>query len=107
MLLKMKSCIFLGCLLTLGAVANKVSAKGPPTCPADVGSDCSSGEWEGDFFPNIPKIKYEGPSSKNPLTYKWYNANEEILGKRMKVRIRPLSFGLFLFLHCGRSWLKF
>lgn len=32
-----------------------------PTCPADVESDCDngSGEWEGEFFPGIPKIKYE------------------------------------------------
>lgn len=27
----------------------------------------------------------QGPSSKNPLSYKWYNAEEEILGKKMKV----------------------
>lgn len=32
----------------------------PPTCPADLGKECSdSGEWEGEFFPGIPKIKYE------------------------------------------------
>ncbi|XP_015954984.1 xylose isomerase-like [Arachis duranensis] len=39
---------------------------------------------EGEFFPGINKIKYEGPSSKNPLSFKWYNAEEEILGKKMK-----------------------
>ncbi|KAH7688713.1 Xylose isomerase protein [Dioscorea alata] len=44
----------------------------------------SSYEWNGEFFPGIPKIKYEGPNSKNPLAYKWYNADEEILGKKMK-----------------------
>lgn len=33
---------------------------GPPTCPVDLESDCSnSGEWKGDFFPEIPNIKYE------------------------------------------------
>ncbi|KAK9931877.1 hypothetical protein M0R45_019133 [Rubus argutus] len=37
------------------------------------------------FFPEIPNIKYEGPSSKNPLAFKWYNGEEEILGKKMKV----------------------
>lgn len=32
----------------------------PPTCPADVDTQCSGyGEWKGEFFPNIPKIKYE------------------------------------------------
>ncbi|PWA63674.1 Xylose isomerase [Artemisia annua] len=59
----------------------------PPTCPADLDGDCgvdNSDEWKGEFFPGIPKIKYEGPTSKNPLAYKWYNANEEILGKKMK-----------------------
>lgn len=45
-------------------------------------------EWEGEFFPGIPNIKYEGPSSKNPLAYKWYNADEEILGKKMKDWLR-------------------
>ncbi|KAJ6857839.1 hypothetical protein NC651_039311 [Populus alba x Populus x berolinensis] len=67
-------------VITLG-----VFAAGPPTCPADLGGKCSdSGEWEGEFFPGIPKIKFEGPSSKNPLAFKWYNAEEEILGKKMK-----------------------
>lgn len=28
---------------------------------------------------------FQGPSSKNPLAYRWYNAEEEILGKKMKV----------------------
>lgn len=36
-------------------------ASGPPTCLADGNSGCTSdsGEWEGEFFPGIPKIKYE------------------------------------------------
>lgn len=36
-------------------------AAAPPTCPADNGNDCGSdsGEWTGEFFPGIPKIKYE------------------------------------------------
>lgn len=36
-------------------------AAAPPTCPADTGSGCGSdsGEWDGEFFPGIPKIKYE------------------------------------------------
>ncbi|CAH9090095.1 unnamed protein product [Cuscuta europaea] len=73
-------------LLLLNAILYIGTAAGPPTCPAHHHSDCAnaSGEWEGEFFPGIPKIKYEGPSSKNPLSFKWYNANEEILGKKMK-----------------------
>ncbi|KAG2638955.1 hypothetical protein PVAP13_2NG626600 [Panicum virgatum] len=57
------------------------------TCPADLDGKCegaASDDWEGEFFPGIPKIKYEGPTSKNPLAYKWYNAEEVILGKKMK-----------------------
>ncbi|XP_052884030.1 xylose isomerase isoform X1 [Gossypium arboreum] len=61
----------------------------PETCPADLGGKCGEdGEWEGEFFPEVPKIKYEGPSSKNPLSYKWYNAEEVILGKKMKDWLR-------------------
>ncbi|GER52635.1 xylose isomerase family protein [Striga asiatica] len=77
---------FLLLLLFLISVSSIVTAVGPPTCPADITGDCSAngGEWEGEFFPGIPKIKYEGPSSKNPLSFKWYNAEEEILGKKMK-----------------------
>nr|POF06403.1 xylose isomerase [Quercus suber] len=66
-------------VITIGVIAN------PPTCDANLGEACSdSSEWQGEFFPGIPKIKYEGPSSKNPLAYKWYNKEEEILGKKMK-----------------------
>lgn len=78
-------------LLSLNLVFLVTIAVGPPTCPADVGSECSddsSGEWEEEFFPGIPNIKYEGPSSKNPLAFKWYNANEQILGKKMKDWLR-------------------
>jgi hypothetical protein len=33
----------------------------PETCPATNVGKCSgdSDDWEGDFFPGIPKIKYE------------------------------------------------
>ncbi|MDE5868342.1 MAG: xylose isomerase [Anaeroplasmataceae bacterium] len=34
------------------------------------------------------KIKYEGPKSKNPLAFKYYNAEEKILGKPMKEHFR-------------------
>jgi len=33
-------------------------------------------------------IKYEGPSSKNPLAYRYYNANEIVFGKTMKDHLR-------------------
>lgn len=39
-------------------------------------------------FPDIPKIKYEGPKSKNPLSFKHYNADEVIGGKKMRDHMR-------------------
>ena len=40
------------------------------------------------FFPSIGNIPYEGPQSKNPLSFKWYNATQEIGGKSMKDHLR-------------------
>ncbi|KAJ7528598.1 hypothetical protein O6H91_15G009700 [Diphasiastrum complanatum] len=57
------------------------------TCRWDAGLS-ESKQWNGDFFPNISNIQYEGPSSRNPLAYHWYNAEEEILGKKMKDWLR-------------------
>ncbi|HEX7862155.1 MAG TPA: xylose isomerase [Verrucomicrobiae bacterium] len=39
-------------------------------------------------FPNISKIQYEGPKSKNPLAFKWYNPDEVVDGKTMKDHLR-------------------
>ena len=39
-------------------------------------------------FPEIDKIKYEGPQSKNPLAYRWYNAGEKVEGKSMAEQLR-------------------
>src|SRR5882762_4307915 len=39
-------------------------------------------------FPNISKIPYEGPKSKNPLAFKHYNADEMIAGKTMRDWLR-------------------
>ncbi|MEW6305184.1 MAG: xylose isomerase [Verrucomicrobiota bacterium] len=39
-------------------------------------------------FPNIPKIQYEGPKSKNPLAFKHYNPDEVVEGKTMKDHFR-------------------
>lgn len=46
----------------------------------------------------IPPPQFQGPSSKNPLSFKWYNAEEVILGKKMKVSLSlSLSFVTFQF----------
>jgi xylose isomerase len=39
-------------------------------------------------FPDITKISYEGPKSKNPLAFKHYNPDEVIEGKTMKDHLR-------------------
>lgn len=36
------------------------------------------------YFPNVSKIEYEGPKSKNPLAFKHYNPEEIIEGQSMK-----------------------
>ncbi|MEI6884693.1 MAG: xylose isomerase [Bacteroidota bacterium] len=40
------------------------------------------------FFPGIANIPYEGPKSKNPLAFKWYNAAMEIDGKSLRDHLR-------------------
>lgn len=36
-----------------------------------------------EIFKNIPTIKYEGPDSTSPLSFKFYDADKIILGKKM------------------------
>jgi xylose isomerase len=39
-------------------------------------------------FPQISKIAYEGPKSKNPLAFKHYNADEIVAGKTLREHLR-------------------
>jgi xylose isomerase len=39
-------------------------------------------------FPKIPKIRYAGPDSKDPLTFKHYNPDEVVEGKTLKEHLR-------------------
>jgi xylose isomerase len=39
-------------------------------------------------FPEIQKIQYEGPQSKNPLAFRWYNADEKVEGKTIAEHLR-------------------
>ncbi|QTQ11151.1 xylose isomerase [Treponema parvum] len=41
-----------------------------------------------EFFPGIGEIKYEGPKSKNPLAFKYYDAEKIVGGKKMKDWLR-------------------
>ncbi len=36
-----------------------------------------------EFFKNVPKVEYEGPKSKNPLAYKYYDKNRVVGDKTM------------------------
>ena len=37
-----------------------------------------------EFFPGIGKIKFEGPESKNPMAFRYYDENKMVGGKTMK-----------------------
>ena len=40
------------------------------------------------YFKNISKIKYEGVESNNPLSFKYYDEDRIVLGKKMKDHLR-------------------
>jgi xylose isomerase len=40
------------------------------------------------YFPDVQKVKYEGPNSRNPLAFRWYNPDEVVEGKTMKEHLR-------------------
>jgi len=40
------------------------------------------------YFPGIGKIRFEGPDSRNPLAFKWYDENRIVAGKKMKDHLR-------------------
>jgi xylose isomerase len=40
------------------------------------------------FFEGVEKIRYEGPESKNPLAFRWYDPDREVMGKRMEEHLR-------------------
>lgn len=40
------------------------------------------------YFPKINRIRYEGPDSRNPLAFRWYNPSEKVAGKSMREHLR-------------------
>jgi xylose isomerase len=40
------------------------------------------------YFPDVPKISYEGPKSKNPLAFKHYNPDEIVEGQKLRDLLR-------------------
>ncbi len=41
-----------------------------------------------EYFPNIPKIKYEGPNASSPFAFRHYNPDEVVAGKTMREHLR-------------------
>jgi xylose isomerase len=41
-----------------------------------------------EFFPDVPKISYGGPKSRNPLEFKHYNPDEVVGGKTLREHLR-------------------
>jgi xylose isomerase len=41
-----------------------------------------------EYFKGLGQVKYEGPDSKNPLAFKWYDENQVVAGKTMKDLLR-------------------
>ena len=39
-------------------------------------------------FPEVDKVRYEGPESQNPLAFKWYNEEEVVEGLTMRDHLR-------------------
>lgn len=40
------------------------------------------------FFPEIDKVRFEGPDSDNPLAFRWYDPDRVVLGKTMAEQLR-------------------
>ena len=36
-----------------------------------------------EFFPGIGKIQFEGKESRNPMAFRYYDANKVVMGKTM------------------------
>jgi xylose isomerase len=41
-----------------------------------------------EYFPGVEKIRYEGPQSRNPLAFRWYDGNADFHGRPMRDVLR-------------------
>ena len=41
-----------------------------------------------EYFKGLGQVKFEGPDSRNPLAFKWYDENKVVAGKTMKDHLR-------------------
>ena len=55
----------------------------------------------GEIFPDLPKIKYEGKESGNLLSFKYYNPEQKIRGKKMREILRFAIAYWHTFCHDG------
>ena len=50
-----------------------------------------------EYFPGIGKIKFEGKESKNPMAFRYYDADKVIMGKKMSEWLKFAMDGGTLF----------
>ncbi|MCS7008790.1 MAG: xylose isomerase, partial [Chthoniobacterales bacterium] len=53
-------------------------------------------------FRTLPKVRYEGPDTKNDLAFRYYNPDELVEGKPMREHLRFSA----AFWHCMRNTLS-
>ena len=46
-------------------------------------ADSASCDVLDEYFPGVPVIQYKGPTSTDPMSFRYYNKHEIILGKEM------------------------
>jgi hypothetical protein len=46
------------------------------------------GDASVDYFPEVTKVPFEGPQSRNPLAFRHYNADEVVEGKTLRDHLR-------------------
>ena len=71
-------------LAALAATKASPSEQQQQQCPTTRGHLPKKAE----FFPGVSKIRYEGPDSKNPLAFRYYNADEVVAGRPMREWLR-------------------
>jgi len=54
-----------------------------------------------EFFKGVGQVKYEGPQSDNPFSFRWYDENKIIAGKTMKEYLR--FAGAYWHSFCGNG----
>lgn len=55
-----------------------------------------------EYFPGIEKIKFEGVESKNPMAFRYYDAEKVVLGKKIE-RLIEILYGMEAS-HFARRW---